>query len=337
MKKKSVSIMLAVLMILSINITAKASEVDEERIPEGYYSFGVREFNEGLATVVSRSDDSFNYINEQYEIVDLNRGRFRLMYPFFDGLAAVEDYDDGAIGYINKKGELVIPCQYGEFYGMGWNEVGFFKDGLALVFDKDYGYTESSFKLATIDKTGKIIKDFTEYNGLTADMNLVFDSGHILEEVVVEEVPEEVLSGKFTVQPMTYEIPVDWDRFNFETYNINNNMYFKLRALAFAVKDSDKKFDVTWDGEKNAINLISNQPYTAVGGEMDLPDTEPKEATRSTAIIMKDGIEVEIESYNIHGNNFVQLEDIAKLFDIGVTHEFYTQRYQLETRLSYEE
>jgi hypothetical protein len=35
-----------------------------------------------------------------------------------------------------------------------------------------------------------------------------------------------------------------------------------------AINGTEKNFEVTWDGEKNAINLISRQAYTPVGNEL---------------------------------------------------------------------
>lgn len=46
------------------------------------------------------------YMDQQSNIVDLNRGRFSYVYDFFDGLAAVIDKNTGKVGYIDKTGAL---------------------------------------------------------------------------------------------------------------------------------------------------------------------------------------------------------------------------------------
>ena len=81
---------------------------------KGVFRYGVHEFQDGLMPVLVRNDWGYeladgwvpdtvwNYINESLEVVDLNKGRFSYVFPFFDGLAAVIG-DDG-VGYIDTTG-----------------------------------------------------------------------------------------------------------------------------------------------------------------------------------------------------------------------------------------
>src|SRR5690606_9905822 len=68
--------------------------------------------------------------------------------------------------------------------------------------------------------------------------------------------------------PTSSKVLVNGNAVQFDAYNINGNNYFKLRDFAQAVNNTEKNFEVTWDGKNNAINLISNKPYTSVGGEL---------------------------------------------------------------------
>jgi uncharacterized repeat protein (TIGR02543 family) len=119
--------------------------------------------------------------------------------------------------------------------------------------------------------------------------------------------------------PTTSTVLVDGMPIEFEAYNIKGNNYFKLRDLAQAVNNTVRNFEVTWDGINNAIKLLSNSPYTPVGGELVKGDGEPKTAVLSTSAIYKDGKEIYPTAYNINGNNYFKLRDIAGAFGIGVT------------------
>lgn len=102
----------------------------------------------------------------------------------------------------------------------------------------------------------------------------------------------------------------------FEAYNIEGNNYFKLRDLAAAFSGSDKQFGVQWDGEKQAISLQSNQPYT---GKITVNDNaQMKNAVINKAVIYKNGEKVTLQAYNIDGNTYFKLRDIGKLFDFAV-------------------
>ena len=134
-----------------------------------------------------------------------------------------------------------------------------------------------------------------------------------------------VVTGKPTGTPETTapttnsKVIVNGDSVLFDAYTINNNNYFKLRDIAYVVGGSDKQFNVTWDGTKNAINLLSNQAYEYIGGELIAGDGTNKQYTLSTSTIYKDGVSVNLTAYTINGNNYFKLRDLGKAFNFSVT------------------
>ena len=121
-----------------------------------------------------------------------------------------------------------------------------------------------------------------------------------------------------TAKPTSSKVLVNGKAVTFEAYTINGNNYFKLRDFAQAVNKTEKNFEVKWDSKNNAINLISNKPYTPVGGELAKGDGKAKVANPTTSKIYKDGKEISLTAYTINGNNYFKLRDIAKAFNIGV-------------------
>jgi len=71
-------------------------------------------------------------------------------------------------------------------------------------------------------------------------------------------------SSAIVAIPNPAKVLVDGLEISFDAYNINGNNYFKLRDLAFALTNSSARFDVIWDAEKNAINLITGKSYTMI-------------------------------------------------------------------------
>jgi len=55
--------------------------------------------------------------------------------------------------------------------------------------------------------------------------------------------------------------------------------------------------------------------------------------TKSTVLV--NGIKVAFEAYNIGGNNYFKLRDIAQAFDIGVTWDGATNTVGIDTTISY--
>ena len=121
----------------------------------------------------------------------------------------------------------------------------------------------------------------------------------------------------------------------FEAYNIKDNNYFKLRDVAMAVNGSEKQFEVTWNEEAQAVEMLSNRAYTVVGGELATGDGKGKAATLSTSKFYKDGGEITVTAYMINGNNYIKLRDLGKAFDFEITWDGENNRIVVDTSLSY--
>ena len=149
----------------------------------------------------------------------------------------------------------------------------------------------------------------------------------------------EILSMTNTIKAiaMKSKIKVDGSLRELEAYSINGNNYFKLRDLAHVVNNTDKNFEVKWDGDKKAIRLTSKKGYTPVGGELSRGDGKDKLVQPTRAKVYKDGVEISLNSYSINGNSFFKLRDIAKAFDIGVTWDGKANTVGIDTGKEYTE
>lgn len=149
------------------------------------------------------------------------------------------------------------------------------------------------------------------------------------------ETAEPELPVSVSALPTNSKVLVNGKEVSFDAYNINGNNYFKLRDLATVVSGTEKQFEVEWDNEKNAINLVSDKPYTVAGGEMSVGDGKEKTGNLNTAKIYKDGEEVELTAYNINNNNYFKLRDIAQAFNIGITWDNLTMTIGIDTAIDY--
>lgn len=108
-----------------------------------------------------------------------------------------------------------------------------------------------------------------------------------------------------------------------DAYNIYDNNYIKLRDFAYFYSMfcslTSKHFDVTWDGEKNAINLVTGKTYTEVGGEGVLNAGISANAVLSSSEVYLNGEYVPLTAYNINGNNYFKLRDLCEALDISIS------------------
>ena len=124
----------------------------------------------------------------------------------------------------------------------------------------------------------------------------------------------------------------------FEAYGIGGNNYFKLRDLAQAINGTEKNFEVTWDGDNNAINLLTKKMYTSVGGELKVKaNTTTTDAIISPSKIYVNGNQTEFLVYTIGGNNYFKLRDVGKVINFGVTWDGGNNIIKIDTITSYTE
>lgn len=141
-----------------------------------------------------------------------------------------------------------------------------------------------------------------------------------------------------TATSTSSKVLVNGKAVSFEAYAINGNNYFKLRDVAMAINNTDKNFEVSWDGTKNAINLISSKLYTVAGGELKVSGKKTSQtANLSTSKIYMDGEEINLTAYTIGGSNYFKLRDLASVIDFGVVWDGNTNTIGIDTSIEYAE
>ncbi|MDD3194140.1 MAG: WG repeat-containing protein, partial [Oscillospiraceae bacterium] len=139
-----------------------------------------------------------------------------------------------------------------------------------------------------------------------------------------------------TAKPSPTKLMVNGKSVAANAYLIGQNNYIKLRDLAYLVNGTDKNFEVTWDGAKNAINLKSGTKYTTVAGDMAPASGGARTATRSSSTVYVDGMGRSLTAYTINGNNYFKLRDVMRVFDIAVGYDSATGTATLDTGMGYE-
>ncbi|HOJ11156.1 MAG TPA: WG repeat-containing protein [Clostridiales bacterium] len=121
-------------------------------------------------------------------------------------------------------------------------------------------------------------------------------------------------------KPMDTKFMLNGAEVALPAYNISSNNYVKLRDVGALLKT---RFDVRWEDGK--VKLYNHAAYSPVGGELVAIGTDSKSAIPSnTEFMLFDkwgqwvGNVADLTAYNIGGNNYTKLRDIAKLFDFDV-------------------
>lgn len=164
------------------------------------------------------------------------------------------------------------------------------------------------------------------------DLNL---GATVVQLTGIEKAETPVQTAPQTATPTTSKVLVNDKAVSFDAYKINGNNYFKLRDIAKVLSGTDKQFEVTWDSAKNAINLISGQSYTPVGGELATGSGANQQAVLNTSTVYLNGKQIALTAYTIKGNNYFKLRDLGQSFDFGVGWDGANNTVTIDTNTGY--
>lgn len=139
----------------------------------------------------------------------------------------------------------------------------------------------------------------------------------------------------FATSVFAATLTVDGKSVELCAYNISGNNYFKLRDIAIILNGTKAQFDVTYDDVLKAANLKTGAPYSS-DTTIKLDMIENAVAAESNTIIYKDGGKILAGAYNIGGNNFFKLRDLAAIFDFAVEWDDATKTIGINTNKKYE-
>ena len=137
--------------------------------------------------------------------------------------------------------------------------------------------------------------------------------------------------------PSTHKVYVDGEKANVAAYEVNGYNFFKLRDIAAILNGTAAQFEVTWNGAENRIDLTDGKAYTTVGGELEKIPAGTQTANLSMAFVYRDGRPSSLTGFEINGNNYYKLRDVADAFDFNVTWDGTNQRIDVITTESYDD
>lgn len=188
-----------------------------------------------------------------------------------------------------------------------------------------------------------------------SDMNRTFTRAQAAEVIYrfvqLMEYADELISYQNPkVAPTSSIILVNEESIVFDAYNIGGNNFFKLRDLAFVLNGTAKQFsvdynsDMDYSGVSGRITIGLGNPYIVVGGEMASKGTSVQTASLSKIWLRVDSTRVDstyysadliLTVYNIGGNNYFKLRDIALALNCSVDWDAEKNTVIIETSKGY--
>ncbi len=116
------------------------------------------------------------------------------------------------------------------------------------------------------------------------------------------------------------------------SYNIDGYNYLRIRDIAKSLKNTDKKFDIIFDENKNSIKLLRNKNYEDNSQSIYSKRAIAQQTT--TKLYIEDR-EILIAGVNISGYNYYRIRDIASIFDFGITYNSSENAIVISTKMEY--
>lgn len=118
-------------------------------------------------------------------------------------------------------------------------------------------------------------------------------------------------NGNFPAAPVLYTVSVNDQNYNLQAFAINGEDYFKLRDIAFILKETIMRFDVDWYIWENAIYIESGENYYETGDELMISDTKQTASPVTSKVYINDKIS-DYSAYFVNGNTYMKIADIAE-------------------------
>lgn len=105
-----------------------------------------------------------------------------------------------------------------------------------------------------------------------------------------------------------------------KSYQIDGEVYFKLRDFAILFNKTNKPFNVSWDNELKSIKIDTDETYVEEETENNLNHPfKIKAADLVHQEIYLDNELIPINLYQIQENNYINLIDFINLFDLNIS------------------
>ena len=138
--------------------------------------------------------------------------------------------------------------------------------------------------------------------------------------------PAAVAHVAVTTNISNQPVTLDGKNVQIGAYNIANENYFRLRDFLAILQPANKNFAVVYDQQEQTLTIIADTKYVMAEGDLQplSGGSQSAQANMHHLFLQKgdNREELRLNSYNIQGNNYYRLRDLAPALDLGVAYNF---------------
>ncbi|MCD8192540.1 MAG: 5'-nucleotidase C-terminal domain-containing protein [Oscillospiraceae bacterium] len=126
-------------------------------------------------------------------------------------------------------------------------------------------------------------------------------------------------SGSIGAVKTGQTILVDGQSVSLAGYSVEDYNYFALRDLAAVLNGTASQYSVELNESENAVYITTGQGYDGESAAQSADEVVSCEESSWSFYV--NGVEAEVSSYNINGNNYFKLRDLANAIGFGVGYD----------------
>lgn len=142
-------------------------------------------------------------------------------------------------------------------------------------------------------------------------VNNLLENGYPNRNKIVDFIASYDMVNSISATRSIANMLVNGERVAVTGYTVNDSNYFKVRDIAMLLRNTPSKFNVSWDGNLNAIMIDTHSDYIAIGGELSSEIEQDMNVVENNTPIYVDGHRTAITAYNINGSSYFKIRDIA--------------------------
>ena len=142
-------------------------------------------------------------------------------------------------------------------------------------------------------------------------VNNLLENGYPNRNKIVDFIDSYDMVNSISATRSMANMLVNGERVTVTGYTVNDSNYFKVRDIAMLLRNTPSKFNVSWDGNLNAIMIDTHKDYVAIGGELSSEIEQDMNVVENNTPIYVDGHRTAITAYNINGSSYFKIRDIA--------------------------
>lgn len=301
MKKRLIASVLAVLAVIGTTATTNAAN---ENWRDPFVTRMMRTISQDPTyTDAIMTDLDRNGIPEVFVIKKGTYGKIGAAFTMVDNVVTDIDVPANIIGECLENIDVYVKNDTYIFVGA---EVPRYASTIMY-----YKLTLANNKLTATRINKSDVSPYAHITYLDKYVNNLLESGYPNRNKIVDFIASHDMVNSISATRSMANMLVNGEKVTVTGYTVNDSNYFKVRDIAMILRNTPSKFNVSWDGNLNAIMIDTHSDYVAIGGELSSEIEQDMNVVENNTPIYVDGRRTAITAYNINGSSYFKIRDIA--------------------------